>query len=97
MVLVILYGTIFVRWDVCCKSKQDGGLGLGNLAASHLFLHCEMTWQLWNKHFSLLGVLWVCPTTLDSFFTTRYCGFGRNNEKLCFGKLQDLLFYGVYD
>ena len=43
--------------------------------SSHLFFHYEMAWQLWNKLFSLFGVLWVCPTILDSFLTTRYCGF----------------------
>ena len=27
-----------VSWEVCCKSKDDGGLGLGNLVSKNISL-----------------------------------------------------------
>ena len=62
----------------------------------YLFLCCEMALQLWNKLFSKFRILRVCPPTLDSFLSTRYCGFGMNKGKNALWKVQDLLFYGVY-
>ena len=63
---------------------------------NHLFLNCEVAWQSWNKLFSLFGISWVCPDTLDIFFSSRYGFFGHNKGERLSGKWQDLLFYGVY-
>ena len=46
----------------------------------HVFLHCEVAWQLCNKHFFFF--FGVCPNTLDIFFSSRYDFFGHNKGKM---------------
>ena len=61
--------------DMCMLSSKNSETN------SHLFLHCEMAWQLFYKPFPMFGISWVCLASLDSFLSTRYCGVGRNKEK----------------
>ena len=33
-----------VRWEICCKPKNEGGLGLGNLVSKNIALVAKWLW-----------------------------------------------------
>lgn len=63
---------------------------------SHLFLHCDVTWQNWNRLFGLFNKKWACPADLDLFLAIAFNGFRSNNEQKYFGKVLFLQACGVY-
>ncbi|XP_072087364.1 uncharacterized protein [Arachis hypogaea] len=57
---------------LCCKSVES---------AAHLFIGCEITWQVWCAWLFALGRIWTMPGTLKQHFESWTNASSRKNER----------------
>ena len=61
----------------------------------HLLIHCNLTRDLWHFVFSLFGVFWVLPSTVNEVFLSWHGSFvGRSKNKVWYSA-PFCLFYTV--
>lgn len=80
-----------LSFDVCVLCSGD--LETNN----HLFLHCEVPFNIWNRLFDMSEESWICLFNLGAFLTVKFMVFGRKKMiiKFC-GNMQFLQFCCVF-
>lgn len=64
-----LYLQIFV---LCLNNKETN---------THLFLHCPVAWNMWNRLMAFSGGNCVVPKNVEELLSTGLWGFGRDKDK----------------
>lgn len=63
-----------------CSSSED--------AHNHLFLHCAITWDMWQRLFAIDGKISLVPSRMADLLTS-FVGFGKRRIARSYG---DALF-----
>lgn len=71
---------------LCFNNKETHG---------HLFLHCPVAWDLWNRLLVFSGDYWVVPEKVE-FLLTSLVGLGREKDTGICGSVWYSSFFGVW-
>ncbi|KAG2721970.1 hypothetical protein I3760_02G107400 [Carya illinoinensis] len=76
--------------DWCFMCKKDGE------SVNHLFLHCEMVTDLWNKLFARVGIAWVMPFHVVEFLASWQGAVGCGGNKAEWRMIPLCLFWCLW-